>query len=517
MSRATLSLEQKVGQMMVVGFEGLEAPDYLLTWIRESRVGGVILFARNVESPQQLAQLTKTLHANAPADHPLLICIDQEGGLVARLRDAFTESPGAMALGAAGSTELAERVSAVLAREMRALGINWNLAPVVDMIHNKENPIIGIRSLGNNAELVSELAVAEVRGFQDAHVAVAVKHFPGHGNTSVDTHVAAAVVTGPVEALFSHDLVPFRAAVEAGASAVMVGHVTFEAVDPDYPATLSPIVIQNFLRGQIGFQGVTCTDCMEMNAIVNHYGTAEAAALAALAGEDMILVSHTIAEQEHAYEGVLGAAQSGRLPIASIDAAVRRIEKMKDEFRFDGIFDTSVILHPEHLAVMQEAAQAGCVLVRQALDVLPVTEEDARTVGFVEFRVYRQTNVEDPSLTSDILRFVKESLPAVDAMIQFRDDPLDTALALAGRVDLLILAVRNLHLDDLQLERARILLKAARQSVVLCLRNPFDAAILPDAGTVICPLSDSKPSLRAAVDLVMGRFSPTGVLPVPIL
>ena len=172
--------------MLLVGFEGLEAPQYILDWLAEGRIGGIILFARNIET-----------RANRDAGplvagcrkHPLLISIDQEGGIVARLRDGFTESPGAMALGASGSEELAERVSYVLGTELRALGINFNLAPVVDLGHDSSNPVISTRTLGSDAEQVARLAVAEVRGFQAADVGACAKHFPGHGNTPTDSHV----------------------------------------------------------------------------------------------------------------------------------------------------------------------------------------------------------------------------------------------------------------------------------------------------------------------------------------
>lgn len=513
---STLSLEQKIGQMLVVGFDGLEAPGYILEWIEQGRIGGVILFARNVSTPQQVAALTRQLHSAAPAERPLLICIDQEGGLVARLRDHFTESPGAMALGAANSAALAEQVSEVLAREMRALGINWNLAPVVDILHNKENPVIGVRSLGRDVERVSELVAAQVKGFQANGVATAVKHFPGHGNTAVDTHVAAAVVRGPIEDIFSHDLLPFRSAITAGASAVMVGHVTFEAVDPTHPATLSAPVIQKFLRQDIGFNGVACTDCLEMNAIMDHYSAGEAAVLAALAGEDIVLVSHRQDRQEAAYDGLLTAARSGRLPIAQIDAATARIQHMKQQFRFNGEFDLDLILHPDHLHIMQEAARAGTVLLRAAADVLPLRREDPRRIGFIEFRVYRQTAVEDPTLMSDIFRYVRHALPEAAAMIQFRDDPWESALNLAASVDILVLAVRSVHLDAQLLEKARQLVKSAKNTVLLCLRNPFDATALAEATTVICSLSDSKPSLQAAVDALIGQFTPDGILPVAL-
>ena len=281
------SLEEKIGQKLLVGFHGLEPPDYILDWLASGRIGGVILFARNVDDPTQLAQLTQVCHD--VARHPILIGIDQEGGIVARLREGFTESPGAMALGVSGSEELAEGVSKVLATELRTLGINWNFAPVVDVTHSIENTSVGARSLGTDKEHVARLASAQIRGFQQGRVAACAKHFPGLGNTPVDTHDALAVISGSVDYLWENDLIPFQAAAQVGVDTIMTTHVKFEALDSQYPATLSPVIVQQLLRDEIGFTRVVSTDCMEMKAITDHYDPGESAVLAALAGIDLIL------------------------------------------------------------------------------------------------------------------------------------------------------------------------------------------------------------------------------------
>ncbi|MFN8449093.1 MAG: beta-N-acetylhexosaminidase [Anaerolineae bacterium] len=296
------SMADKIGQMLCVGFAGLTAPDYLLDWLRAGRVSGVILFARNVESPEQLARLTESLHA--AAKFPLLVSIDQEGGTVARLRDGFTESPGALALASAAEDRLAraERVTRMLGEEMRALGINWVYAPAVDLLHHFENPALGTRSFGTDADAVSDLAVASVRGFQSAGVAACVKHFPGLGNTAVDTHVALPILSVSEQALLESDLLPYRAAVAAGVASIMTTHTIFSALDAVYPATLSPHIIRRLVRGTLGFQGVVTSDCMEMKAIAAHHSPAESALLAAQAGVDLILFSHTPSMQAAAYD-----------------------------------------------------------------------------------------------------------------------------------------------------------------------------------------------------------------------
>ncbi|MBZ0275938.1 MAG: beta-N-acetylhexosaminidase, partial [Anaerolineae bacterium] len=358
-----VSIAEKVGRMMLVGFEGYEAPQHILHWLEEGRIGGVILFARNIQSPEQLARLTRQIHA--AARYPIFISIDQEGGTVARLRDGFIESPGAMALSAAADSEaLSESMSRLLAEEMHALGINWNYAPVVDLLHSIENPSVGTRSYGSDRERVGRMAAAAVRGFQSGGVAACPKHFPGLGNTPVDTHVALAVITDSPDYLYEHDLVPFRAAVAAGAASVMMTHVKFEALDSEFPSTMSPVVVGQLLRDEIGFDGVITTDCMEMKAITNHYGSGEAAVRAVMAGIDVVLNSHTVAAQEAAFNAVVKAVESGRIPEQMLDESLRRITGMLERFPAETAPNPGVIRQPDRVNAAYQAARAGITLVQ---------------------------------------------------------------------------------------------------------------------------------------------------------
>lgn len=552
-----LTLEQKIGQMVMVGFPGLEPPAYILDWLREGRIGGVILFARNVESPAQLAALTAACHQAAANQPPILISIDQEGGIVARLRESagFTESPGAMALSASGSEQLAEEMSAALASELRALGINWNYAPAVDITHDIDNASIGTRSPGADPAWVSKIAAAQIRGFRRGGAASTAKHFPGIGNTPIDTHLALAVVSGSVEFLWKQDLVPFRAAVQAGVDAVMVGHVKFEALDPEHPSTLSPAVVTGLLRREMGFTGVACTDCMEMKAVSNHYGAGESAVLAALAGIDIVLFSHTRAMQEAAYDALLEAAHSGRLPMARIDEANARIAALKAKHAVTTPRDLSAIRRPEHLELAARAARAGVVLLKGG-DLLPLDLSDPG-VGVIEFAGYlddealarggdstfgallrargaacaslRQGELGSPHPTtpstsgkggaeSTSVAGASEERQASDlhAVLSPQSSSLHQAYALAERCDTLVLCTRSAHLNPDQLATARDLLDRAKRVIVVALRNPYDAAALPEADAILCTCGDSRPSLVAALDALSGAFQPSGRLPVTI-
>jgi beta-N-acetylhexosaminidase len=513
-----LTLEEKVGQMLVVGFNGLEPPDHILHWLADGRIGGVILFARNVRDPAQVAELIRACREAAP--RPILVAIDQEGGVVARLREDFTESPGAMALGAAGSEELAEGVSMALGAEMRALGINWNLAPALDLTHNIQNPSVGVRSLGVDPDRVSRLGVAQLRGFQRAGVAATAKHFPGKADTPVDPHVSLPVIDGPLNDMWDTDLVPFRAASDAEVAAMMVTHVQFKALEPEYPSTLSPSIIKGLLREDVGFKGLVSTDCMEMKAVTNKYGPGESAVLAALAGANVILFSHTLEYQEAAYDALLDAARTGRLLLEEIDFTVERIQEVKERFAITGRPSLEAIRRPEHLEIAARAARSGTVLLRVGEGLLPILRNDTRRVALIEFASQLEREALEKGACTHLASLLQEELPNVEGLWLDAYSPAEgllvAARALASSSDVVIVATRNAHLIPRQLELAKELLVSGSQRVLLCLRNPYDAGVLKGAEVVICTCGDAMPSLAAAAHLLASRFKPTARLPVPL-
>jgi beta-N-acetylhexosaminidase len=525
------TLAQQIGQMLIVGFPGTTAPDYILDWLARGQIGGVILFARNVESPSQLAALCASCHraaASNPDNPPILIAIDQEGGTVARLREqfGFTESPGAMALavaaaGGAGGHELTEAVSEMLAAEMRAVGINWTLAPVVDITHDIRNPTVGTRSPGSDKTLVADIVTAEVRGFQRGGVAATAKHFPGLGNTPVDTHLALAVVSGSVEYLWEHDLVPFRAAVAAGVESVMISHVQFEELDALYPSTLSPAVIGKLLREDVGFTGVACSDCMEMKAVADHWGAGESAVLAALAGMDIVFFSHTRAMQEEAHAALLAAAESGRLPQARIAEAVARILALKARIAVREPLNPAAVYTPAHRSLAQDAARAGIVLVKGDL---PVVMERAAlgSAALVEFASWLDSQAMERGGASSLAEVLAQR--GLHAPISLRQDdlapdadptPLNAARKAADSGRMLALFTRSAHLNAAQMAAARELIDRAQRAggrvVLVALRNPFDADLFADADVIVCANGDSTPSVAAALDALLGVFAPSGV------
>jgi len=356
-----------------------------------------------------------------------------------------------------------------------------------------------------------------VRGFQGAGVAATAKHFPGKANTPVDPHVKLPVIEGPLEDMWDTDLVPFRAVCDAGVASVMITHVQFKALEPVYPSTLSPAIIQGLLRRDIGYKGLVTTDCMEMKAVTDTYGPGESAVQAARAGANLVLFSHTREYQEAAYDAMLDAARSGRLPMERVDYSVERIKEMKECFASDGQPPLTVIRQPSHLETMENAARAGTVLLRDTPGLLPLMPE-AR-VAVIEFASSLEKKCVDQGRETAFVEYLRDSHLIVEAVSIDPTTPtqrqLEQAQRLAEDTDTLVLATRNAYLYPAQLEAAQTLLAAEKQSVLVCLRNPYDAGAL-DAGSVLLTLGDAAPSLEAAAEALVGVYEPAGRLRVPL-
>ncbi|MEN3360240.1 MAG: beta-N-acetylhexosaminidase [Mycobacteriales bacterium] len=314
-------LEQLADGVLLPGFVGLTPPGWLRARVADG-LGGVVLFGRNVSTPGQLAELTGALHAERPG---LLVGIDEEGGDVTRL-DVATGSvvPGPLALGAVDDTALTRSVHEATGRRLAAAGVTLNLAPIADVNTNPDNPVIGVRSFGPDPELAARHVAAAVAGTQAAGVIACAKHFPGHGDTAVDSHLGLPTVHGDLTAA----LFPFRAAVDAGVRAVMTGHLLVPAYDRELPATVSPALIDGLLRGDLGYQGLVISDALEMAGIASTVGIAEGAVLALLAGVDALCIGGGLADEDIVTElrdAIVAAVRAGRLPAETLAAAAERV------------------------------------------------------------------------------------------------------------------------------------------------------------------------------------------------
>jgi len=325
-----LTLEEKIGQLLVCGFDGLKPSDEIKGLIKDYNIGGVILFSRNIKDPAQTARLCNSLQEISKT--PLFICVDQEGGKVSRLPKPFTQFAGNAAIGKSNSVKLAYAFGEITAKELKAVGINANFAPVLDVNTNPDNPIINERAFSNNPNSVSRFGLAVIAGLQDNGVIACCKHFPGHGDTSLDSHHQMPVVEHSIERLNEIELLPFKHAAENDVAAIMTAHVLYKGLDEKYPATLSKKIIHDLLRKEMGFKGLVITDDLEMKAISDNYAIGEAAIGALSAGADIILVCKDHERQKEVRDAVLRAVKDNIITEKRIDESIERIMAVKKHF-----------------------------------------------------------------------------------------------------------------------------------------------------------------------------------------
>ncbi|MFB6156174.1 MAG: beta-N-acetylhexosaminidase [Haloferacaceae archaeon] len=535
---ADLSLREKVGQLFLVGFDGTTLSPPVERFVDEWGLGGVVYFSRNVSTPEQTAALSARLRERAARAGvpPPLVAVDQEGGPVSRLPWG-TELPSAMALGATRDASLAEVAGEAVGAELRSLGVDVNLAPVLDVHSDPDNPVVGVRSFGEDPSLAGELGTRFAAGLQSGGVLACGKHFPGHGATETDSHRDLPVVTRDRERLDRVELVPFERAVEAGVDAVMTAHVAFPALTgaDDLPATVSRDVVTGVLREDLGFDGLVVTDCLEMDAIADGIGTAEAAVRALEAGCDLLTVSHTPAVQEGAMRAVLDAVRAGRLPEARLDESVARVLRAKRSRDADVGSDTAWETAAERSRdVGAEVATGAVTLVRDATGALPVGDR----VVVVTFAGGEPTEVADGRTGSGGLAaavespdcavaasFAGEALLSSDAESPEEKSPIGSTPEaelpdgdthpLGGDATVVVGTVDAAN-DAAQANAVRELAARTDDLVVVSLRNPNDLRAFHGVDCYLAAY-DSTPATLAAVGAVLrGEVEPRGSLPVTI-
>lgn len=517
---AAMTLPEKVGQLMVIAFSGTAVTPDAGRMVREYGVGGVILFQQNLRDGAQTQRLTADLQARAST--PLLIGIDQEGGPVVRLTRGASLFPSAMAVGATFSTDVAGGVAATTARELRDLGINTNFGPVADVNSNPHNPVIGVRSYGAHPQHVAALTAAAVHATQDSGVLAVAKHFPGHGDAGVDSHLALPRIDHPLAHLERVELPPFRAAIVAGVDGIMTAHVLLPALEPDprRSATLSRGVL-SYLRATLGFQGLIITDDLEMGAIVNDHGTAEAAKIAFQAGADLLLFRRNLAEQHRAHALLLAAVHTGEIPAERLDDSVRRILTAKAR---RGLLTP---LRPDPPAsaptLPLDVARRGLTLVQNEGGLLPLPPAGSAPLCVVYPRQEAVHTVEiaapgeRPATLGEALQAVRPTARLAPLSFDPTPDETRAAVACARAGEVLILGTYNLDEHPALLTLMRQLAALRRPTVVVALRLPYDLTHFDTAPALLATYSHRPADLRAVAEAITGHVPPpTGHLPVPL-
>ena len=495
-------LAYSLGQRLAVGFDGPEIPEEFAELVRTYHVGNVILFRRNVVSGAQLRRLCAELNALILQETglPPFIMMDEECGSVSRLAHIGTPTPGAMAIGATGSAANAYAVGHMIGEELRSVGVNLNLAPVLDANTNPDNPVIGVRSFGGDPALVSEMGIAYARGLQEAGVLACGKHFPGHGDTETDSHIGLPVVEKSAEEVRRVELASFRAAIGAGIDAMMTAHVIFPALEPErIPATVSRRVLTGLLREEMGFDGLIISDGMEMKAVMDLYGIEDATRRALNAGVDVALICHSAKQASDTLELLYRAAEDGGLDLAAHDAAMARIRRAKARL---GVSqgDPAAFGSENHRAqawqIMREAVR---VLHAPEGKTLPVLGQDALFFG---------TDCVEMSQASDA-----ESMNAAKALAEalggtWLPDPLACRAALldsaCGRKIVLTLAHSDPDLSD-QISLGNALADAGAQVIAVAMTTPYCLDLLSDRVWKAAAYQYDRLSLAAVAKLLGGR------------
>jgi beta-N-acetylhexosaminidase len=515
-SEKSLTLEQKIGQVMVIGFDGMIVDADLRRMISEYHVGGVILFARNVQSPQQVAVLTNELQKIAleSGSPGLFIAIDQEGGRVARLTEdkGFTEFSSAMALTATGDPQNAHRVAAAMAAEMRVVGINVDFAPDLDVNNNPANPVIGIRSFSSNPVKVAEYGLAFAKGLQENGILAFGKHFPGHGDTSIDSHIDLPLVPHNRDRLNKIELVPFKAAIAADFAGIMSAHVTFPAIDstPGLAATLSRPVLTGLLRDELGFNGLIVTDSLEMGALAaNGYPPQVGAPLALAAGADLLLFNRDHVMHREAFANLIQAVKDGKISEGQLNDSVGRILQMKKRF---GLLNpvpvevdaaASSLQTTEHVTLSRELAQKAITLIRDPLGLIPL-KPNAESV------------MVETSGVRDLTKYLELNGNTLIVDTQPGASQIADIIHAAQNGRIVIVPVDDLNINKYQLKLVEDLLEAGSSVIVLAHRNPFDAALLPENATVLITYGFNPPIRDALAEVLSGRIEPSGILPITL-
>ena len=502
-------LRKMVGRHFVVGFDGLVVNDHIRKMITQYYVGSIILFSRNIQSPQQVFQLISDLQQlaeDAGYDYPLLVSVDQENGVIRRLVNGFSQLPGAMAIGSTGQVQNAYDSYQASADELATVGIHWNLAPVADVNNNPANPVIGVRSFSDSFERAADFVAEAVKGIQSQHVAATLKHFPGHGDTAVDSHLSLPVIHHDAAYLMENELLPFKAGIATEVASVMLAHVFFPKIETaGLPASLSAKMV-SLLREDLRYEGVIVTDCLEMKAIADEIGTLRATNIALANGVDIAMISHTEALQTAAIEQVLENVITDKSYLQQLVSTDQTIKGFLANY---GVWTNHQMLSDEllegkkyrHTQLAKAIYQQSDMVVKMGGKTPWKTTDKLLVISF-ENAIF--SNVEDANhLTVPLKEIMHEKVAnAVFQTFSLTESP-ETALAMLDNLDnydhILFTSFNIKNEADLQGQIYRKLRQSTADVAGIALRNPYDSRWLPEIETYITPFEFTEAALRVAV------------------
>ena len=512
-----LTLKEKIGQMIGLAFAGSEYSRELQMQIEDIEAGLIIYFKDNCITPKQIFELNKKI--NECSKIPPFIALDQEGGMVARVTSGMVQTPGAMVIGATENSDYAYQLNYDMGVELRHLGFNFNFAPVGDINNNPLNPVINVRSYSEKPEVVAEYATKAMKGFKDAKVMSSMKHWPGHGDTAVDSHVGLPIVDFDEERINKMELVPFKKLIEEDLPGIMASHVLYKNYDPKYPTTLSNIMVQQLLREKLGFKGLVVTDSLTMDAVFRNFTLEEIVLHGFNSGCDILLLcgARKIEMQKEFAETALRLAEEGKISIEMIDAAVERILKYKEEYEVGQMADKFEEIEGElekesHVELSEKVMLEGVTLVKDDAVLLPICEDEKIAVVFPVIKVVTLVENEDSTLNSlgDYLpfkvdKYYMELNPSVEKQNEL--------LAKLQDYDKVIYCSYNACFNKGQADLINQIDK--NKLINIAVRTPYDYNVL-DVKTYLCSYEASILSFKALSKILTGKEKAMGKLPITL-
>lgn len=519
----TMTLDEKIGQLFQVRVSGSVFGDAIRQIIENQHIGGVVYFqAGNLDNPVEAAQLSNDLQTCAigpdGTDIPLLISMDQEGGRVTRITGG-AEFPGNMGLGAARSADMAWLTGSVFGSEIKAVGANMDLAPVFDVNNNPANPVIGVRSFGEQPSLASDMGQAYVEGLHSAGIIATGKHFPGHGDTAVDSHSGLPIVTYDFTTLDTVHGKPFRDAVANGLDCIMTAHIVVTCLDPDHPATLSPAVLSGYLRGNIGFDGVCMTDSMGMAGVTSGYTIAQATVLAIQAGNDLLSLPPDL---NTAISALQTAVANGDITESRIDQSVTRILKLKHKY---GLFAnpfvdpnaaSGIVGSAAHWASELSAARAAVTLVQNTGSVLPLSLASGQKILLVTVQSSAETTTVAATRFASYITAKHSNVQSMAIGENPTSSQRTTVKNAAATADVVIVGTSRSLLYSGQTTLVKDLKALGKTVICVGLREPYELASFPEVDAYLAAYNYRNCGFAAAADVIFGDVNPSGLLPVTI-
>lgn len=513
-------IKKQIGQCLMFGFNGTKITKQLETLITKYYIGGIILFARNIKNESQLKKLCKDLQKlrKKVSDLPLFIAIDQECGAVSRLISPLFSFPGNMALGATKNPALAYKQGKAVGQALKQYGINVNLAPVLDINNNPDNPGIGVRSFGDNTKSVSDLGSKMIKGYQSAKISACAKHFPGKGDAALDAHLALPSINVSTAKMHKRELVPFKNAITAKTDMIMVSHVLYPATDKKHPATLSNKIITGLLKNKLNYKGLVVTDDMEMKAISDNYGTDKAALTSLLAGSDIVLVCHTHKEQLKTLRYLYKKYQENVLTSEILDDKNKKIAKVQRKYNKTTKYIK--LDKKQNQKLSQEIAQKSITLIRNKNKLIPLKNLKDKSLCVITPQISSLTLVEEGKNNADAflktLKTKKRNLSSIEISAKPTKKAINETLKKIKSLnpDILIILSYNAHLLPEQKDFLQKITALRNDAIIASIRNPYDLKAAPDIKTYLTSYSFRDSSLKALADVILGNIKPTGTLPV---